>query len=438
MTFRIFIHTSYVSCMSQVKEEDSDEEEDIDENDPSRPQLVPIPPDPTDATDLKEGNHSIFDRCSLEVRRYTALIRVCCKADSTRKAYLHHLKNYKDWLVQHSRIQVGTEMESHLQGCRTSWLQEGLLSRSVDGVFRAQVQRIKRVWEEGGIVSTERAFHFLQWLADWLHGEKSGLRQAASALGFWAGIETIIRGTKRVPMIASSVSIAAILEAADKSWIRRELGYIPGQRNVAPASPYTPPTIPVRDIQRSALSNGYSNSQFNDLLALLARRASDWEKQLGKLEEEDRILLSLDKPAMTNLRWQIREARGKVHDCLQTHIFATIAHHTLVRGDTIRGFQFAHIYTRELETVRGSKCVQLTFVADRGKTVKDGKVHHYSVVRSKVAKRCPVGAVFLWIHYLYDCLGECTCVPLLFTLRSLKSHTIWPEMSFIIVFQLKG
>ena len=240
MTFRIFIHTSYVSCMSQVKEEDSDEEEDIDENDPSRPQLVPIPPDPTDATDLKEGNHSIFDRCSLEVRRYTALIRVCCKADSTRKAYLHHLKNYKDWLVQHSRIQVGTEMESHLQGCRTSWLQEGLLSRSVDGVFRAQVQRIKRVWEEGGIVSTERAFHFLQWLADWLHGEKSGLRQAASALGFWAGIETIIRGTKRVPMIASSVSIAAILEAADKSWIRRELGYIPGQRNVAPASPYTP------------------------------------------------------------------------------------------------------------------------------------------------------------------------------------------------------
>ena len=243
-------------------------------------------------------------------------------------------------------------------------------------------------------------------MAHRLHGKKSGLRQAASALGFWARIETIIRGAERVPMIASNVSIAVILEAADKSWIRRELGYMPGQRNGDDCSPYEPPAIPMRDIQRCALSNGYTNEQFNGLLASLARRASDWEKRLLGLEKEDALRLAQNLPSEENLELREREARVKVHDYLQTHLFATIAHHTLARGDTIRGFQLAHMYTRTLTTVEGSRCVQLTFVADRGKTVKDGKIHHYSMVRAKDARRCPVGAVFLWIHYLYDCLGE--------------------------------
>ena len=392
--------------MWQIKDEEVEYEEDVEDDDPSRPQLVPIPPDPTDATDLKEGNRNNFDHCSIEVRRYTALVKICCKADNTIKAYLHHLENYKEWLREYSRLEVGNEMETHLRGCGPSWLEDGLRSRTVTGVFRAQVQRIKRVWEEGGLITTERAFHFLQWLADWLHGKKSGLRQAASALGFWAGIETIIRGAERVPMIASNVSIAVILEAADKSWIRRELGYMPGQRNGDDCSPYEPPAIPMRDIQRCALSNGYTNEQFNGLLASLARRASDWEKRLLGLEKEDALRLAQNLPSEENLELREREARVKVHDYLQTHLFATIAHHTLARGDTIRGFQLAHMYTRTLTTVEGSRCVQLTFVADRGKTVKDGKIHHYSMVRAKDARRCPVGAVFLWIHYLYDCLGE--------------------------------
>ena len=144
--------------MWQIKDEEVEYEEDVEDDDPSRPQLVPIPPDPTDATDLKEGNRNNFDHCSIEVRRYTALVKICCKADNTIKAYLHHLENYKEWLREYSRLEVGNEMETHLRGCGPSWLEDGLRSRTVTGVFRAQVQRIKRVWEEGGLITTERAF----------------------------------------------------------------------------------------------------------------------------------------------------------------------------------------------------------------------------------------------------------------------------------------
>ena len=147
--------------MWQVKDEEVEYEEDVKDDDPSHPQLVPISPDPTDATDQKEGNRSNFDRCSVEVRRYTALVKICCEADNPIKAYLHHLKNYKEWLVEYSWLEVGNEMETHLRGCGPSWLEDGLRSRIVSRVFRARMQHIKQVEEEGGLITTERAFHFL-------------------------------------------------------------------------------------------------------------------------------------------------------------------------------------------------------------------------------------------------------------------------------------
>ena len=386
--------------MQKQEFEDEDDDDDV-----QRPVLLPIPKDPTDCGDLLEGDISSYCRKTLEVRRYTALIKIVCKSDNTRKAYLHHLNTYKTWLTEQKLFSVGEEMEGLLAACKPTWLEDGLKGMAVDGMFRQQVNSIGRTWESGGLVTTERAFHFLQWLADWLHGKKTGLRQCASALGFWAGIETIIRGVSNVPLIAKDVSIAAILDAADQSWIRCEIGYMPGQK-LAPASPYSPPTLPKRDIQKSALSNGYTNSQFRDFLSMVVDDASRWDECLHGLQEEDRIAMGLGMLRDTDALGRIQEARSKVHDCLQTHLFAVIAHHTLSRGDTVRGFQYAHMYSRTMESVRGSKCTQLTFVANRGKTVKTGTTHHYSMVRTRDVNRCPVGAVFLWIHYLYDCVGE--------------------------------
>ena len=82
-------------------------------------------------------------------------------------------------------------------------------------------------------------------MAEWLHGKKFGLRQASSTLRLWVGIETIIWGAERVSMIAS---IAAILEAADKSWIRRELYYMASQQNGDSTTPYEPPSTSMCDI----------------------------------------------------------------------------------------------------------------------------------------------------------------------------------------------
>ena len=50
-----------------------------------------------------------------------------------------------------------------------------------------------------------------------------------------------------------------------------------------------------------------------------------------------------------------------MHDYLKTHLFAIIAYQTLAKGETIKGFELAHMYTLILTKVEGSTRAQFTY-----------------------------------------------------------------------------
>ena len=116
---------------------------------------------------------------------------------------------------------------------------------------------------------------------------------------------------------------------------------------------------------------------------------------------------------------------------MQSHLFSVVSHHTFARGDTIRCFEWRDLFAEEQNKVGPSKCESLTVLAVRGKMIRQGGKKYHQMVRHPDVRKCPVGAIYLWCHYLYDCIGKDTSfwisyvVCRVFIYASLRTHIIW-------------
>ena len=86
---------------------------------------------------------------------------------------------------------------------------------------------------------------------------------------------------------------------------------------------------------------------------------------------------------------------------VQAHVTSTVSHAVMCRGDTLRALRIADFFAGEART-KPKKVQTLTFACRRSKTNKTGNLEYMMMTRHKLAERCPVGNVYVWIHWWLD------------------------------------
>lgn len=74
-----------------------------------------------------------------------------------------------------------------------------------------------------------------------------------------------------------------------------------------------------------------------------------------------------------------------------------LSHYGLLRGENIRGLEFADMFSQVLDGEGFSESVALVLLIQNGKTNQYGKMQHVGYMRNKEVKLCPVGAAALYL-----------------------------------------
>ncbi|CAI5523988.1 unnamed protein product [Closterium sp. Naga37s-1] len=125
-------------------------------------------------------------------------------------------------------------------------------------------------------------------------------------------------------------------------------------------------------------------------------------------EEQFRILVSDILPYWA--KEYFRESMGypsqSLWRALAVRVMILMAHHMLGRGISIREIRYCNMFTHVLPPITNSKgesSIHVLVVAYRNsKTIKDNKLGHLYLTRHMDFRQCGFGAVFMWIHFLFD------------------------------------
>ncbi|CAI5465905.1 unnamed protein product [Closterium sp. Yama58-4] len=125
-------------------------------------------------------------------------------------------------------------------------------------------------------------------------------------------------------------------------------------------------------------------------------------------EEQFRILVSDILPCWA--KEYFRESMGhpsqSLWRALAVRVMILMAHHMLGRGVSINEIRYCNMFTHVLPPITNSKgesSIHVLVVAYRNsKTIKDNKLGHLYLTRHMDFRQCSFGAVFMWIHFLFD------------------------------------
>ncbi|CAI7805228.1 unnamed protein product [Closterium sp. NIES-53] len=125
-------------------------------------------------------------------------------------------------------------------------------------------------------------------------------------------------------------------------------------------------------------------------------------------EEQFRILVSDILPHWAKVYFGSSMAYPSLSlwKALAVRVMILMAHHMLGRGISIRTIRYCNMFTHVLLPITnspGESSILVLVVAYRNsKTVKDNKLGHLYLTRHMDFQQCGFGAVFLWLHFLFD------------------------------------
>ncbi|CAI5968311.1 unnamed protein product [Closterium sp. NIES-65] len=125
-------------------------------------------------------------------------------------------------------------------------------------------------------------------------------------------------------------------------------------------------------------------------------------------EEQFRILVSDILPywAKEYFRESMSYPSQSLWRALAVRVMILMAHHMLGRGISIREIRYCNMFTHVLPPIANSKgesSIHVLVVAYRNsKTIKDNKLGHLYLTRHMDFRQCGFGAVFMWIHFIFD------------------------------------
>ncbi|CAI5955388.1 unnamed protein product [Closterium sp. NIES-64] len=125
-------------------------------------------------------------------------------------------------------------------------------------------------------------------------------------------------------------------------------------------------------------------------------------------EEQFRILVSDILPywAKEYFRESMSYPSQSLWRALAVRVMILMAHHMLGRGISIREIRYCNMFTHVLPPITNSKgesSIHVLVVAYRNsKTIKDNKLGHLYLTRHMDFRQCGFGAVFMWIHFIFD------------------------------------
>ncbi|CAI6012906.1 unnamed protein product [Closterium sp. NIES-65] len=125
-------------------------------------------------------------------------------------------------------------------------------------------------------------------------------------------------------------------------------------------------------------------------------------------EEQFRILVSDILPywAKEYFRESMSYPSQSLWRALAVRVMILMAHHMLGRGISIREIRYCNMFTHVLPPITNSKgesSIHVLVVAYRNsKTIKDNKLGHLYLTRHMDFLQCGFGAVFMWIHFIFD------------------------------------
>ncbi|CAI5534984.1 unnamed protein product [Closterium sp. Naga37s-1] len=125
-------------------------------------------------------------------------------------------------------------------------------------------------------------------------------------------------------------------------------------------------------------------------------------------EEQFRILVSDILPhwAKVYFRSSMSHPSLSLWKALAVRTMILMAHHMLSRGISIREIRYCNMFTHVLLPITnspGESSILVLVVAYRNsKTVKDNKLGHLYLTRHMDFQQCGFGAVFLWLHFIFD------------------------------------
>ncbi|CAI5999388.1 unnamed protein product [Closterium sp. NIES-65] len=125
-------------------------------------------------------------------------------------------------------------------------------------------------------------------------------------------------------------------------------------------------------------------------------------------EEQFRILVSDILPywAKEYFREPMSYPSQSLWRALAVRVMILMAHHMLGRGISIREIRYCNMFTHVLPPITNSKgesSIHVLVVAYRNsKTIKDNKLGHLYLTRHMDFRQCGFGAVFMWIHFVFD------------------------------------
>ncbi|CAI7855105.1 unnamed protein product [Closterium sp. NIES-53] len=125
-------------------------------------------------------------------------------------------------------------------------------------------------------------------------------------------------------------------------------------------------------------------------------------------EEQFRILVSDILPHWAKVYFGLSMAYHSLSlwKALAVRVMILMAHHMLGRGISIRTIRYCNMFTHVLLPITnspGESSILVLVVAYRNsKTVKDNKLGQLYLTRHMDFQQCGFGAVFLWLHFLFD------------------------------------
>ncbi|CAI7776097.1 unnamed protein product [Closterium sp. NIES-53] len=126
------------------------------------------------------------------------------------------------------------------------------------------------------------------------------------------------------------------------------------------------------------------------------------------MEEQFRILVSDILPHWAKVYFGSSMAYLSLPlwKALAVRVMILMAHHMLGKGISIRTIRYCNMFAHVLLPITnspGESSILVLVVAYRNsKTAKDNKLGHLYLTRHMDFQQCGFGAVFLWLHFLFD------------------------------------
>ena len=280
-----------------------------------RPKVIYIELDPHESKRiLAEGAINPYKRLPVAERRFSVLRDAGRYKPNTIRTYSYYYGLYYDyfmhvqsWWKEKNRDEVGDYLRAH---CTPGWLDESLtaakkmtrdeksrhaaIARAVTEVDGASSKTSPMVaaWERGPLVTEERAFHFIRYLADYvLDGKKSSLEPALSAVGLFGSWQAILFGLDKAPVVSKAPCIRAVLKSNMHTYINQ---HSRGKKANVTYSAYSKPDIDDADDQKGSIADGYTPEEWDKYINVLMEMSEALSQKLSQAPNP-RALLTTKK-----------------------------------------------------------------------------------------------------------------------------------------------